>query len=466
MPFGLPFFRSVDARTSVFGPAQSTFGELEISSAPIVLSRPSNADDNIVSFPQRMKLAGEPHVACSTATKSSNPGLPDPTITPNHSMDVQSSATWIQMLWSRQQEWDARMRMIARARSFLYLSTFYIEWGERAKECLNALVNAQQRGVSTVLLIDQFGQRLGGTQMNRQQRRSLQDRLQQLRDSGGKVVPFQADHWIDRLLCGGQHIKIQVSEQGEAIFGSSNLSDQSFTGWNEFSVAVQGPISGVLLNNLQGLVGDQAGFDRCQAGFPSSDAGPISLRYIAFSPTQEEKPSRLWRGSANPISSLLCREIDRATSQIEISSFYFKPIASVRDALKRASKRGVRVRVFHSDRQTLSSSVPWLAAATDYRSLLKHGIELYETTQGEHSKIVLIDDRWAAFGSYHLEDAADDRLAEAMMVTEESELIGYFRRLFTQLRDSPNSHRVPADAPDRWCLKTRWSARMILPIKR
>lgn len=312
------------------------------------------------------------------------------------------------------------------------------------------MVNAQQRGVSTVLLIDQFGQRLGGTQMNRQQRRSLQDRLQQLRHSGGKVVLFQPDHWIDRLLCGGQHIKIQVSEQGEAIFGSSNLSDQSFTGWNEFSVAVRGPISEVLLNNLQGLVGDQAGFDRCQAGFHSSDAGPISLRYLAFSPTQGEKPSRLWRGSANPISSLLCREIDQATSQIEISSFYFKPIASVGDALKRASKRGVRVRVFHSDRQTLSSSVPWLAAATDYRSLLEHGIELYETTQGEHSKIVLIDDRWAAFGSYNLEDAADDRLAEAMMVTQESELIEYFCRLFTQLRDSPNSHRVPVDAPNRW----------------
>ena len=370
------------------------------------------------------------------------------------------------MLWSRQQEWDARMRMIARARSFLHLSTFYIEWGDRAKECLNALVNAQQRGVSTVLLIDRFGQRLGGTQMSRAQRKSLQVRLQQLRDAGGKVVLFRPNHWIDRLLGGGQHIKIQISEHGEAIFGSSNLSDQSFTGWNEFSVAVRGPISDVLLKNLQGLGGDQAGFDLCQPEIPSSDVGPIALRYVAFSPTQEEKPSRLWRGSANSISALLCSEIDRATSRIEISSFYFKPIVSVRDALKRASKRGVRIRVFHSDRNTLSSSVPWLAAATDYRSLLDDGVELYETEQGEHSKIVLIDDRWAAFGSYNLEDAADDRLSEAMMVTEDAALIEYFRGLFHQLEGSRNSHLLPTDTPDRWCLKTKWSARLIRPFKR
>ncbi|MGI9470143.1 MAG: phospholipase D-like domain-containing protein [Rubripirellula sp.] len=381
-------------------------------------------------------------------------------------MHLATSATKVTMLWNRDQEWDARMRMIAHANSFLYLSTFYIEWGRYACECLNALIDAQQRGVSTVLVIDRFGQRLGSTQMSRADRKMIRTRLQDLRDAGGKVVMYTPRHPIDQLLGGGQHIKIQASEAGEAIFGSSNLSDCSFAGWNEFSVALRGPIFDVLLENFRGLTGDPTPVAGAPACHSETEQETTPFEYMAFDPNEARGPLGLLGRCDNPISNLLAERIDAAQSQIDITSFYFKPIPLVTKALKNASDRGVRIRVFHSHTATLSSRIPWIASAADYDSLLEHGIEVYENKHGEHSKIILVDNEWAIFGSYNLEDAADFRLAEAMLITEDETVITSLRNIFAELTSCKDNVRVRRAQIDQWSLRTRAAIRIIGPIKR
>ena len=64
-------------------------------------------------------------------------------------------------LWNRADEWARRIAMIREAASFLYLSTYYIEYDEYGVELLDALDAAQRRGVAVNLLIDGFGQQLG-----------------------------------------------------------------------------------------------------------------------------------------------------------------------------------------------------------------------------------------------------------------------------------------------------------------
>ncbi|MEI6244497.1 MAG: hypothetical protein WCQ64_05570, partial [Acidobacteriota bacterium] len=76
-------------------------------------------------------------------------------------------------LWDRRAEWTRRMAMIRDATSFLYVSTFYIEYDEYAVEFLDALDDARRRGVAVNLLIDGFGQRLGGVVMSPASRAAL-----------------------------------------------------------------------------------------------------------------------------------------------------------------------------------------------------------------------------------------------------------------------------------------------------
>ena len=57
-------------------------------------------------------------------------------------------------LWDRAAEWQRRLAMIREARSFLYLSIFYIEHDAYGMALLAALLDAQRRGVAVNLLID------------------------------------------------------------------------------------------------------------------------------------------------------------------------------------------------------------------------------------------------------------------------------------------------------------------------
>ena len=84
--------------------------------------------------------------------------------------------------------------------------------------------------------------------------------------------------------------------------------------------------------------------------------------------------------------------------------------------LFRSAARGARVEVHHSHLDALpATELAWIAAAAHYRRLIRAGVRLFENRRGEHSKIVLVDETWVAFGSYNFEEPAHDRLAEAML---------------------------------------------------
>jgi cardiolipin synthase len=137
--------------------------------------------------------------------------------------------------------------------------------------------------------------------------------------------------------------------------------------------------------------------------------------------------------------------LDAARASARITSFYFKPAPVLLEAVLRAARRGVRVEVFHSHREALPvTDLAWIAAAASYDRLLAAGVHLYENRHGEHSKLVLIDDAWAAFGSYNFEDAAHDRLAEAMLASRDARAVTPLQDIFAELRAHPDNVRVTA----------------------
>ena len=356
-----------------------------------------------------------------------------------------TSASALLPLWNRAAEWDRRLAMVKEARSFLYLSTFYIEHDSYGVGMLNALIAAQRRGVAVNLLIDGFGQRLGGVLMTREHQAALASMLDALAEAGAVVATYRPARYLQRWLGGGQHVKIQVSEAGEAIFGSSNLSRSSFEGWNEYAVAVRGPVARTLLESYRdigGLVSEP--HLRQLDDLPDAGAADLMLEYWLCNPNASQGLAGPlgWRGP-NPVTNGLIDRLDTARQSIRITSFYFKPVEPLLTALIAAARRGVQVEVHHSHRDALpATDLAWIAAAAHYHRLLDAGVRVYENRRGEHSKIVLVDDEWVAFGSYNFEHAAHDRLAEAMLVSGDVRATRPAAAIFAELRQHPDNELV------------------------
>ena len=370
-------------------------------------------------------------------------------------------ATAFVPLWNRAAEWERRLAMIREARTFLYLSIFYIEYDAYGKELLAALLDAQRRGVAVNLLIDGFGQRLGGVLMSAAQRFELKRELSALQVAGGVVTVYRPSRLAQRALGGGQHVKIQVSDAGEAIFGSSNITKSSFEGWNEYSVAVRGPIVGTLLDSYAAIGGsvDPAHVNQLEQAV-AGDPADLSLEYWFCNPNAGQGMTGPigWNGP-NEVTDRLVAMFDAATSEVLVTSFYFKPVASLMDAVLNAARRGVHVEVHHSHRDALKATdLAWIAAAVNYPRLLEAGVHLYENVHGEHSKIVVVDRAWAAFGTYNFEDAAHDRLAEAMLATRDRRAVEPALDIFDELRRHSDNVRVTGQSFDQ--LPTRLKTRV------
>jgi len=352
-------------------------------------------------------------------------------------------------LWDRATEWRRRLAMVEEARAFVYLSTFYIEWDGYAREMLAALEGAARRGVAVSILVDAFGQRLGGVLMTPDDRAALAGRLDALRAAGADVRLYRPRHLVQCLVGGGQHVKIQAADTGEVITGSSNITKTSFEGWNEFSVSVWGPIARTVLESWSLIGGDvrPAHLAHLDALVDEERPGGGTFDYWCCNPNLHQTPAGPfgWRG-ANRVTDRMVEMLDAARRTAGITTFYFKPVPVLMDAVLRAARRGVRVEIFHSHRDALpATELAWIAAAVGYRRLLDAGVVIRENRRGEHSKIVLVDDAWAAFGSYNFEDAAHDRLAEAMLASRDAAVVAPIRGIFDGLRDDPDTVLVTGD---------------------
>ncbi len=372
-------------------------------------------------------------------------------------------------LWNRAEEWARRLAMIREASSFLYLSTYYIEYDEYGVELLDALDEAQRRGVAVNLLIDGFGQRLGGTLMSSKNRLALESRLCALRRGGAVVDIYRPRYRLQRFLGGGQHVKIQVSEAGEALFCSSNITRMSFEGWNEYAVALRGPVVPTLLASYRDIGGSvqDSHLDHLRTGAFAAEAG-IALDYWLCNPNllQGAAGPLGWRGS-NIVTDRLVQMIADATSSIAITSLYFKPVEPLMAALVAAARRGVDVEIHHSHRDALpATELAWIAAAAHYRRLLRAGVRVYENRHGEHSKIVLADGTSVAFGSYNFEHAAHDRLAEAMLASRDPAAVRPALAIFEELRQHPDNVLVTPETLRELPARLRTKRTMLGPFKR
>ncbi len=327
---------------------------------------------------------------------------------------------------------------------------------------------ARRRGAHVVLVADGFGQRLGGVAMAPENRRSLRRALNELAALGAGVSFYAPRRRIQRWLGGGQHVKIQLSEDGHALFGSSNVTASSYERWDELSAVLAGPIALALLDSFACLDVGVRPEDRAAIARVSREPGPdpILFDYGIFNPNpaQGRTGPLGWR-STNSQTIGFRQAFREARESIVLTSFYYKPAPMLRREILAARGRGVRVAIYHSHIEALSETrLAWLAAAADFDSLLAAGVEIHESRHGEHSKVVLIDERIAMFGSYNFEHAADDRLVEATLASTDPRVVAAIRQVLDECAGA--TEEMTRERLDRLPFSLRWQRRAVRPFRR
>jgi cardiolipin synthase len=127
--------------------------------------------------------------------------------------------------------------------------------------------------------------------------------------------------------------------------------------------------------------------------------------------------------------------MENATTEIVIACAYFLPGIRFRHALRKAARRGIRVVLLLQAR--VEYRLLDFASHAMYSSLLRHGIEIYEYQKSfMHSKVAVIDRRWATVGSSNIDPMSFLLAREANVVVND---IGFATELSVDLQQAMDS---------------------------
>lgn len=196
------------------------------------------------------------------------------------------------------------------------------------------------------------------------------------------------------------HRKMTVVDGRTAFTGSKNIGDEylgrkkKFGPWRDIYLRMSGPC----VTQMQEIFVEDWHFST-----------EVDLSSDAYFPTPEKAGEHLVQivpsgpdGYADVLHQLLVAAVSDARGEIAVLTPYFVPDRAMLVALCFAAYRGVTVRLLLPSR-----SDHWLvlwAGRSFYDELLRAGVEIYEYDAGMlHSKMVVIDGRWAMVGSANMD---------------------------------------------------------------
>ncbi|APF41915.1 cardiolipin synthase [Neomicrococcus aestuarii] len=306
----------------------------------------------------------------------------------------------VEFLTDYRESIQAMTEAVRTARSYVHVE-FYIvgDDDEVVGPFLDALVAAADRGVNVRFLFDHLGtMRVSGY-------RKLLKRLDDSKISYRRMLPLAPVHGQWRRPDLRNHRKIVVVDGTVAFTGSQNLiepgykraaSRQMGREWVELMARVRGPLVAsldVVFTTDWSQETDENLLDDVRSITPLNEPGAVSGQLVPSGPGF----------SAENNLRLFTTLIYSATRELRITSPYFVPDDSLLYAVTTAAQRGVKVKLYVSERG--DQALAHHAQQSYYRSLLTAGVEiyLYEAPHVLHTKCFTVDNEVAVFGSSNMD---------------------------------------------------------------
>ncbi|MDA8098264.1 MAG: phospholipase D-like domain-containing protein [Nitrospiraceae bacterium] len=345
--------------------------------------------------------------------------------------------TTVRLLKNGVEAFPAMFAAIDGATICIELEMYYFADDATGRECREKLVHAARRGVAVRVLADAVGS-------------------WQLPDDFWNVLAaVEGSARIFRPVLGGMylfrnHRKLLLVDERVAYIGGMNIGDEYFRGkngeppWRDNMLEFRGAEAHRLRRS----------FDRMWilAGLPfrkvifRGGIGPEKklvpggrVRFLESGPGDPHSPVR----------RSFRRIIAGATGKIDLAMGYFYPSGKVLRSLRRAVRRGVKVRLLMPMKSDVAIA-RWAARGL-YGRLLRSGVEVWEYRPAMmHAKLAIIDDLVMA-GSANLDVRSTRINYELVAAIRDQELAARARADFEE--DLAQSERIMLEA---WQARPVW----------
>ena len=324
----------------------------------------------------------------------------------------------VEVLTNGAQFYPAMRDAILRAEASVNVEAYIFAPGEAADMLIDAMVARARDGVDVRLVLDAIGSALMGGESARR-----------LRDAGCHIRFYQPLKWY-RLarLNNRTHRELLIIDGRVAFTGGAGVADwwlkpvDGKPAWRDTMARIEGPIvaslQGVFAENWLECGGEILSSPRDWP--PLEPAGTTVAMLVKSSPSDRATSSRV-------VFQML---VEGAVSEIDISTPYFLPDRSLRQALIRAARRGVRVRVVVPGKRTDQGLVR-LASRRMYGELLSSGVRIFEYRSAmTHVKALLIDGTWALIGTTNVDNRSFEHNDEVNVAFREGAVVVRLERDF------------------------------------
>ena len=303
------------------------------------------------------------------------------------SNESKSSLQTITLVHSGDDYFSRLVKMILESKFEIHIQTYIFDYDSTGKKIIEALKKAAAKNIKIYILLDGFGSLSFPSEVI--------DELSKIGIDLRIFSPFLSANslYIGRRL----HHKIIVSDAKIALIGGINIADkyrgtEKHGAWLDYAVEINDEN---IAKSLQELCSDIYFINR------------IIRRKKIISNYENEEVNSIsvlqndWLKRKNEVFKTYIGKINTAEKEIVILSSYFLPGKRLTNALKKASHKGVKIKLILSG----ISDVPMARRASChlYTKLLRYNIELYEWKKSVlHGKIAVIDANWTTIGSFNL----------------------------------------------------------------
>lgn len=340
-------------------------------------------------------------------------------------------------------------KLIEEANNIIHLQVYIYEEDETGNRIADALLTAVKRNVQVYMMADGYASQSLSSAF-----------ILKLTDGGINFRFFEPVFKSDNFYFGRRlHHKMVVIDNAVALVGGINISDRyndmpGVPAWLDFALLVEGSI----VEQLCVLCWKTwKGFKPATVYEPCTQP-PFIPDILPGEVAAVRMRRNDWVRRKNQISRTYIEMMMGSDSHVSILCSYFLPGGVMRRAIKKAAKRGVKIKVILAGKSDLV--VAKNAERYMYDWLLRNKVEIYEyQTSVLHGKIAVCDSRWMTIGSYNVNDISAYASIELNLDVNNASFAMHVEQRLEDIIENecePVTHESHVKAKSWWKQFSRW----------
>ena len=329
----------------------------------------------------------------------------------------------IQPFFDGESAYAAMLKAIADSKHSISLASYLFATDQTGRRFIEALSDAQNRGVKVRVLLDGIGELYNFPRAGRL-----------LKKFGLRIARFLPPRLIPPSIHINlrNHRKLLVVDGRIAFTGGMNIGDRQLRkqpdNRNE-TADIHFQLTGPVIDQLQQVFDEDWTFvtreDRPQYSDSANGEGNAICRVITDGPNED----------LGKLTMIMTSAVAIARERVAIMTPYFLPPPTLINALQAAALRGVEVSVILPQRSN-QPPVHW-ATRNMLWELLQFGVHIYyQPPPFAHSKLLLIDNDYAHIGSANLDPRSLRLNFELVVEIFDRKLVSQLSKHFEQVKST------------------------------